>query len=286
MSVASPPVAQARPRRHRRGLVEGTLRHLGRAATRARTAERLAHTNGLLQRLDPRIKVVGLLALVIASALAANLLALIGLLVLGTLLAFLSGVRILGLARRLWLRLTFFTGPIAVPAIFLTPGDVVYRLPLLNWPVTAQGLLSAAYLVLRVEAATTFSLLLVLCTPWAHVLKALRVLRVPAMLVVLLSMTQRYIFLMLHIARDMCEARQSRTVGTLTTKDHRRWAIASIGVLLEKSFELSSEIHLAMLARGFRGEVETLDDFRTRPRDWIMLTAFLGTAATVAYFGR
>jgi hypothetical protein len=35
---------------------------------------------------------------------------------------------------------------------------------------------AARYLVLRAEAATTFSLLLVLCTPWAHVLKALRVL--------------------------------------------------------------------------------------------------------------
>ena len=101
-------------------------------------------------------------------------------------------------------------------------------------------------------------------------------------------MTQRYIFLLLQVARDMCEARQSRTVGTLTKADHRRWAIASVGVLLEQTFELSSEIHLAMLARGFRGEgeINTLDDFRTRPRDWVMLVAFLGTAAAAGWVGR
>ena len=135
--------------RRRRGLVEGTLRHLARAATRSQTAERLAHGDGLLQSLDPRIKVVGLLALVVGSALAANLVALLGLLVVGAALAYCSRVRILGLAKRLWLRLLLFTGPLALPAIFLMPGDVVFRLPMLDWPVTSQGLRGAAFLVLR-----------------------------------------------------------------------------------------------------------------------------------------
>ena len=285
MTPVSLPTGRIRPQ-HRRGLVAGTMRHLARAGTRAQTAERLANANGLLQSLDPRVKVVGLLALVIGSALAANLAVLLALIGVGTALAYFSGVRVLGLARRLWLRLLLFTGPLALPAVFLTPGDVVFRLPMLDLPATAQGLRGAAFLVLRAEAATTFSLLLVLCTPWAHVLKALRVVHVPATLVLLLAMTQRYIFLMLQVARDMCEARQSRTVGELTRADQRRWAIASVGVLLQETFELSSEIHLAMLARGFRGEVDTLDDFRTRPRDWVMLTAFLGTASAACWFGR
>ena len=59
------------------------------------------------------------------------------------------------------------------------PGALVYRLPVLGWPVTAQGLGSAAYLITRVETAATLALLLILCTPWTHVLKAMRVLRVP-----------------------------------------------------------------------------------------------------------
>jgi cobalt/nickel transport system permease protein len=236
-----------------------------------------------LQSLDARVKLIGLLALVVASALAANALVLLLLMGIGAGLAYLSCVRMLGLVRRLWLRLLYFTGPIALPALFLTPGDTIYRLPLLDWPVTAQGLRGAIYLVLRAEAATTFSLLLILCTPWPQVLKALRVLHLPAVLVVLLAMTQRYIFLLLEVAREMCEARQSRTVGKLTAKDHRRWAFASIGVLLEETFRLSNEIHLAMLARGFRGEFDTLNEFKTRRRDWFMLAAFLGTAAA-AFF--
>jgi cobalt/nickel transport system permease protein len=276
----------AKVRRRRRGWVEGTLLHLARAATRSQTAERLARADGLLQSLDPRIKLVGLLGLIFASALSVSLLVLLLLLGLAAVLGYLSGIRILGLARRLWLRLFYFTGPLAVPALFLTPGEVIYRLPALGWPVTTQGLRGAAFLVLRAEAATTFSLLLLLCTPWPHLLKALRALRMPAILVVLLAMSHRYIFLMLEVARDMCEARQSRQIGTLTRADQRRWAVGSIGVLLEQTFELSSEIHMAMLARGFRGEVELLDDFRTQPRDWAILAALLGTAGAAFWIGR
>ena len=53
----------------------------------------------------------------------------------------------------MWLGALGFTGAIAVPAIFLTPGRVLYRLPGLSWPVTAQGLTTASYLILRVETA-------------------------------------------------------------------------------------------------------------------------------------
>jgi cobalt/nickel transport system permease protein len=117
------------------------------------------------------------------------------------------------------------------------------------------------------------------------VLKAMRVLRVPVVFVVILGMTYRYIFVMLQTARDMFESRQSRMVGILEGPDRRRLASASVGVLLGKSFQLSSEVYLAMLSRGFRGEVYTLDDFQMRRRDWIALAGFVGVAALAFWLG-
>lgn len=38
-------------------------------------------------------------------------------------------------------------------------------------------------------------------------------------------------------------------------------AIATAGVLLEKAAALGDEVHLAMLSRGYRGEVRLLDEF-------------------------
>src|SRR5215213_7648461 len=237
-----PPV----PRRKRRtGFVERTISGLAAAMERALYAEELARADGLLQRLDPRVKVVGLLALVIATALARSILVILGLFGVAILLALLSRVPIRTLATRVWLGALLFTGMLALPAVFITPGQVIDRLPLLGWPITAQGLSAAAYLITRVETAATLSLLLILCTPWAQVLKALRVLRVPVVFVVILGMTFRYIFLMLETARDMFDSRQSRMVGVLEGAERRRLADASVGVLLSKTLQLSSDVYMA-----------------------------------------
>ncbi|HEY3232356.1 MAG TPA: cobalt ECF transporter T component CbiQ, partial [Roseiflexaceae bacterium] len=280
--TAAPP---ARVRKRRASFVERTIGGLAQAMERALYAEELAKIDGLLQRLDPRVKLIGLLALIVAAALSRNILVILGLFAAALLLALLSHVPIRTLATRVWLSALLFTGLLALPAIFITPGRVLYRLPLLGWPMTAQGLGAASYLITRVETAATFGLLLILCTPWTHVLKALRVLRVPVVFIVILGMTYRYIFLMLQTARDMFESRQSRMIGTLEGADRRRLASASVGVLLGKSFQLSNEVYLAMLSRGFRGEVYTLDDFQMRARDWAALAGFAALAALAFWLG-
>jgi cobalt/nickel transport system permease protein len=284
MTSANQTVTRA-GRRRRKSFVERTIVGISEAMERALYAEELAAIDGALQRLDPRVKVVGLLALIVAAALARNILVILALFGVALALALLSRVPLRTLAARVWVGALLFTGLIALPAIFITPGTVVYRLPLLGWPITAQGLGGATYLISRVETAATFSLLLILCTPWIHVLKALRVLRVPVVFVVILGMTYRYIFLMLQTARDMFESRQSRMVGVLESADRRRLASASVGVLLSKTFQLSNEVYMAMLSRGFRGEVHTLDEFQMQPRDWAWLAIFGALAALAFWLG-
>jgi cobalt ECF transporter T component CbiQ len=280
------PTSGVARRKRRAGFVERTIGSLAGAMERALYAEELARADGLLQQLDPRVKVVGLLALVVAAALARNILVILGLFGIAIVIALLSHVPMRTLATRVWIGALLFTGTLALPAIFITPGQALARVPLLGWPITAQGLGAAAYLITRVETATTFSLLLILCTPWAHVLKALRVLRVPVVFVVILGMTYRYIFLMLQTAQDMFESRQSRMVGTLEGVERRRLAGASVGVLLSKSIQLSSDVYIAMLSRGYRGEVYTLDDFQMRGRDWLALAGLLAIAVLAFFLGR
>ncbi|HXX23923.1 MAG TPA: cobalt ECF transporter T component CbiQ [Terriglobia bacterium] len=266
--------------------VERTLSNLINAMEHALYAEELAKSDGLLQRLDPRIKVVGILALVVASTMAHRLSVIGALFAVAVIMAVMSRVSLGILAKRAWIAILVFTAVIALPAPFITPGREVWRLPGVGWPVTAQGLASACYLVARVETAATLSVLLILCTPWTHVLKALRVLRVPVVFVVTLGMTYRYILLLLQTAHDMFESRQSRMVGRLEGTERRRVAAASTGVLMSKSLQLSGDVYNAMLSRGFRGEVYVLDDFQTSPLDWAMLAAFVVLALGGFYFGR
>jgi cobalt/nickel transport system permease protein len=266
--------------------VERTLSSLVNAMEHALYAEELAKSDGLLQRLDPRIKLVGILALLVASTMAHRLWVIGAVFAVALTLALMSHVSLGILAKRVWIAIFMFTGVIALPAPFIIPGREVWRLPGVGWPVTAQGLASACYLVARVETAATLSVLLILCTPWNHVLKALRVVHVPVVFVVSLGMTYRYILLLLQTAHDMFESRRSRMVGRLEGAERRRVAVASAGVLMSKSLQLSGDVYGAMLSRGFRGEVYVLDDFQTSPRDWIMLAVFAALATCAFYFGR
>jgi cobalt/nickel transport system permease protein len=269
-------------RGHRPGrgdFIERLLRGLLGAMEHAADAERLSATAGLLQHMDPRIKTLGLLSLIVTAVLVKSLLALGALFAVALGLALWSRISLARLGGQVWLGVLLFTGVLAAPAPFLVPGEVLVRLPLLNWTITWQGLRSAAFLIGRAETAATLALLVVLTTPWPHVLKALRSLGVPVVVIAILGLTQRYIFLLLSSAVQMFEAHRSRLMGPLSGSERRRLTAASAVVLLDKALGLSSEVHLAMIARGYRGDVHLVADFRTRISDWIALAGFLTVAA-------
>jgi cobalt/nickel transport system permease protein len=99
-------------------------------------------------------------------------------------------------------------------------------------------------------------------------------------------MTHRYIFVLLQIAMQMFEARRSRLLGPIPAAERRRLVSAAVGVLLCKTLQLSTEVHLAMIARGYRGEVRLLNDFRSRPRDWAALLLALAVPVLVLWWRR
>ncbi|HEY1217957.1 MAG: cobalt ECF transporter T component CbiQ [Bryobacteraceae bacterium] len=275
------------PGRHGQGgFLEHTIEGLYAGMERALDAEDSAAREGLLQRLDARVKVAGLFSLILAAALATRLWVIAAIFALAVVMAALSRIPLRVLAARGWLGALAFTGVIAVPALFLTPGDALYRMPGLHWTMTAQGLTTTSYLLLRVETAATLALLLVFTTPWTHVLKALRVLRVPVVFVAILGMASRYILLLLETAHEMFESRKSRSVGALDGSARRQMAVSSAGVLLSRSLQLSGDVYLAMQARGFRGDVHLLDDVAMKRLDWLALAGFAALAAAGVWAGR
>jgi cobalt/nickel transport system permease protein len=276
----------SRRRRRGKGFIEKTARGLLDVTEHALFAEDMAASTGFLQRLDPRVKLIGIGALILASVAVHRLWVVGSILAVGLVLALASRISIRMLATRIWIAVLAFTGAVALPAVFLTPGTIVYRVPLVDWHMTQQGLRTAAFLILRGETAATLAALLVLCTLWTHLLHALRYFRVPVLIVALLGMTYRYMFLFLDIARAMFESRESRMVGVLEPSDRRRLAAGSAGVLLGKTLQVSGEVHLAMQARGYRGEIRLLDEPRMGRKDWLRLAAFAGVAILAVWLGR
>jgi cobalt/nickel transport system permease protein len=265
---------QAAPQRRRRpSFIEKTISGIAGNIERSIFTEEHARKDAFLQRRDPRAKLLAFVVLILAVSLALHAPTIILLYACILATAMISRLPMDFYIKRVWLGIPLFAGIVILPSIFLTGGQVIFRIPLgvTTLTVTREGLVGAGIFVLRVGTSVSLAVLLVLTTKWADVLKGLRVLRVPTVFVLVLSMTYRYVFLFLHTVTNMFLARKSRTLAMTTGAEQRQWIVASMGTLLSKSFRMSSDVYQAMLARGFHGEVYTYQEYSMRLGDWALL---------------
>ena len=242
------------------------------------SSEELCRAPGLLQGLDPRGKLVTLILFIVAVSLVRSLPILAG--VFGFVIAFalLSKVPLAVFLKRILVFIPIFTALIAIPALFITQGEPLTTLGKLT--ITEQGARTAGLLVLRVTDSLSFVVLLILTTRWTNILAALRWFQMPALFVTILSMTYRYIFLLLHSANSMFLARRSRTLGSLSVRENRRWLGQALATTLVKSHHLSEEVYMAMLSRGYQDDGLVLNNFSLKRRDFLW-AAFAVTVASL-----
>jgi cobalt/nickel transport system permease protein len=269
----------------KRNVLEHTLHGITETMERALFAEEISARKGFFQSLDARVKVVSVFALLLSVSLSHNLFVIGGLYILVFVLAWFSAIPADFFIKRVWLALPFFTGTIALPALFITPGPALAHLPL-GLVITQTGVNTVLFLLLRVSTSVSLTLLLILTTPWNTVLSALNILRVPDVFILILGMTYRYIYLLLRVANDMFLSRKSRVVGHLSTSENQKMLAAISATLLNKSLDLSGEVYLAMQSRGFRGSIVTLKPFKMRPKDWAWLFIFLAITVLSIFLGR
>ena len=225
------------------------------------------------------------LLVLLAVGLSHSLGVILGLYFLAFGLAFFSNIPLGFFVKRVWLLIPFFTGVVALPALFITPGPVLVHLPL-GLVITQTGLTTALFLLLRVGTSVSLAVLLVLTTPWNSLLKALGVLRLPAVVILILGMTYRYIHLLLHLTNDMFLSRKSRLLRRMNGPEQRKLIAATSGTLLNKSLQVSSDVYVAMQSRGFRNYPRTSDTFKMHRIDWLAGTLVVITSAAAIWLGR
>jgi len=273
-------------RRKRGSFVEKTLTGSAGLLRQVMFSEDVATRRGLMQRIDPRVKLASLLVLLVALGLVHHLQVLLAGYAGTLLLAAASGLPVGFFVKRVWLFVPIFTGIVVLPATLsiVTRGEVV--LQLWSWHghpqgFTAQGLTGAALVVSRVATSISLVVLLTLTTPWVRLLAALRSLGVPRIFILVIGMAYRYIFLLLGSVTDMYEARKARTVGAQQhDRGARAFLSASAGNLFGKAHHLSEEVHQAMTARGYRGDAKSIQTFRLTTLDALAgVTVLLAAAA-------
>lgn len=274
-------------KRRKGSFVEKTLDGGSGLLRQVMFSEDTAATAGVLQRVDARVKLVGLIVLLVALSLVHHVVVLVGAYALALVLAGVSGLPVRFFVKRVWLFVPIFTGIMVAPATLsiVTPGHVVAQL--WTWHghpegLTAQGLTSAGLVVARVACSISLVMLVTLTTPWVRLLSALGALGVPRVFVLIIGMAYRYVFLLLSTVTDMYTARKARTIAA-TTHDRgaRAFLGATAGAVFGKAHHLSEEVHQAMVARGYRGDAHTLHAFRLTRTDLAAAAAVLASAVAV-----
>jgi cobalt/nickel transport system permease protein len=255
------------------GWIDQTISGISGVIEQAVFTQEYTHKSGWLQRIDPRIKLGMFLVTVLTASLSNSLLALVCLYVLLLVIAHASRIPLNFFVKRVWLGIPFFAGVVILPSIFFAPSQRLFDLTVgsLHIGPSLVTLLGAAVFVIRVGVSVSLAMLLILSTSWSDLLKSLQAFHVPQVFILLLSMTYRYIFLFLHMANGMFEARKSRTVGRTTGHEQRTWLSGSIGSLMSRSFKMSNEVYAAMAARGFTGEVRPYSSYQITVHDWLAL---------------
>lgn len=154
------------------------------------------------------------------------------------------------------LKRSLFIAPFALGAVvllpFAIPGD-----PFWAWggvSLSSEGLYRAGLTGLKLLAANLWVTLLLATTPVPALLRTLRAVGVPGLLVDIVALTLRYLAVLAGEAMTMLTAQRSRGLrlsGVLPWRTYRRIGELA-GALLNRSLARSERVYHAMLARGWQ----------------------------------
>jgi cobalt/nickel transport system permease protein len=143
---------------------------------------------------------------------------------------------------------------------------------------TDEGLARAASVGMGALTSILGVLLLSGTTEGPEIFKGLRALGVPKAFVAVIAVVYRYLF---EIALDAARLRRAAAARGFEATSLRAMPrlSAMAGALLVRSVSRSENVHYAMLARGFDGEVRTIGETRFGMREALFMAAFYGAVA-------
>ncbi len=225
--------------------------------------------DSFIHRLDPRTKFITTLVFILAVALTLpnrwQAFALYFFAI--ATLFFLSKLPVFYVLKRSLVIMPFVL-LIAIFIPFFEEGEVAgsYNIWLWQVSVTYNGLQVLVNIVIKAWLSILSLILLTSTTKMTDLLKGLEQLRMPRVMVMILSFMYRYIFVLVDEVMRMKQARDSRNFG-----GKRLWQIRTIGnmigTLFIRSYERGERVYAAMLARGFDGQTRILDRLNFRQAD-------------------
>lgn len=238
-------------------------------------SDECASKKGFLQARESRIKVGATILFLVLILLIKDIYFLAGIYLVCLVLVWRSNINLGFFLVRTWIFIPLFSLFIAMPALFniFTPGEALFNFKFLGlgFIITKQGLYSAVLFVMRVINSVSFSILLALTTRHTHLLKVLRIFRVPPLFVMTLGMCYRYLYLFVSVVENTYLAIKSRCGLRLHYRKGQEIVGCGMANLWHRSYHLSNQVYIAMVSRGYKGEPKVLDEVKVNFKDLVWL---------------
>jgi len=238
-----------------------------------KSLERDAFIESPLHKIDARIKLIFVFAVVLTATIFNNiyLMVLTEMYILFVMLF--SKIPILNLIKRI-LMIIPFGGFIALFQPFIRGESIIYYLGML--PVYSEGLEFGIALFLKFLVSISAIVLLSSTTPMYEVINAGKKLGIPSIMSTLLGMMIRYLFVMFDVLESTLKAQKSRAINrkNLGYKELLNTFGSLIGLVFLKSYEQGERTYLGMLSRGYSkdSKIKTLGQ-RIGLNDIVFLSA-------------
>ncbi|GAA0947645.1 cobalt ECF transporter T component CbiQ [Nonomuraea longicatena] len=177
--------------------------------------------------------------------------------------------------RRMAIEVPFVVFAFLIPVIGL--GE---RVTVLGLSLSVPGLWAAWNILAKATLGVAASVLLAATTPPRMILLGARRLRVPALLVEIAMFMLRYLDVIVDEMRRMRIARESRG---FEARSFRRFPVLAraAGALFIRSYERGERVHLAMLSRGYEGQIPIFRDLSASAGQWAAALALPAAAGAV-----
>jgi cobalt/nickel transport system permease protein len=182
----------------------------------------------------------------------------------------------------------------AFPLIFTIQEQILATIALgpLQLTISAEGLRRFLTITAGSWLSVQVALLLAFTTPFHDLVDALRELRLPRILISIISFMYRYLAVLGDEGSRMLRAREARSAGAPSGSGSSgrsggsiRWRATvtgrMVGSLFLRAYERSERIYAAMQARGFEGEFRHL---RARPLARVELAGLAGMLGLLAAY--
>ncbi|MGG1291901.1 cobalt ECF transporter T component CbiQ [Bacillus smithii] len=166
--------------------------------------------------------------------------------------------------------------------------DVIWSVPIGNWQIciSEESLKRAVNLVFIVLSSVSCLYFLILTTPMTAILDVLRKLKLPSIFIELITLTYRFIFVIMEESINIYQSQSSR-LGYITIRQGMKSLGLLISILFLKVFERTKQLSIAMDSRGYGDEILFFDpSYRYSPVNWfIILFILAGMAFIYVQFG-